>query len=241
MKNILVTGAARGIGLEVARMLNTEGYKIYGLYNSSKETATALAKELPNVEMRKCDLANANDVQEMITSLGNVKFFAIINVAGIAIGDNVPNFTGEDWAKTLLINLVSPIKLTLGLKDNIEKGGSIVNIVSTYGALWGMDMSLSYGASKAALINVTKSLAVQLRNENIRVNAVAPSIVETDMTAEDTPEMLNDVSRRTPVGRIARADEVAGVVSFLISSKASYVNAHTLVVDGGYSAWDGTY
>src|SRR6185295_4448766 len=103
------------------------------------------------------------------------------------------------------------------------------------------DMSLSYSATKAALSNTTKSLAVQLRARNIRANAVAPSIVDTDMTAEDTPEMLSEVSRRTPVGRIAKSEEVANVVSFLISEKASYVNAQTIIVDGGYSAWDGTY
>jgi len=241
MKNILVTGAARGIGISVVKQLQAEGYKIYGLYNSSEDNAKEIQTELENVEMLHCDLAEPDNVEQAVQSLKSVPFCAIVNVAGVAMGDNVPNFNDRDWATTFQINLVAPLKLVLGLHENIEAGGSVVNVGSTYGVLWGMDMSLSYGASKAALSNLTKSLAVQLREQKIRVNAVAPSIVDTDMTSQDTPDMLGEVSRRTPAGRIARPEEIANAVSFLISDKASYINAHTLVVDGGYSAWDGTY
>lgn len=241
MKNVLVTGAGRGIGKAVAELLCSEGYKVFGIYNQSKEQAEQMQKNSPNIEMLHCDLSDTTDVERLIEKLKPTSFYAVINVAGIARGDNVPNFTDHDWTESMAVNFVSPVKLILGLQESIEQGGSIVNVTSCYGALWGMDMSLSYSASKAALSNVTKSLAVQLRDRKIRANAVAPSIVDTDMTAEDTPEMLGEVSRRTPAGRIAKAEEVADVVSFLISEKAGYVNAQTIIVDGGYSAWDGTY
>lgn len=241
MRNILVTGAARGIGLSVATQLQAEGYKVYGLYNSSEDKAKQLQTELENVETLHCDLAKPEDIEQTIRSLKSVPLWAIVNVAGVAKGDTAPSFSEQDWSTTFQVNLVAPLKLILGLHENLESGGSIVNVGSTYGVLWGMDMSLSYGASKAALGNLTKSLAVQLREQKVRVNAVAPSIVDTDMTSQDTPDMLGEVSRRTPIGRIARPEEVANAVSFLISDKASYINAHTLIVDGGYSAWDGTY
>jgi len=241
MKNVLVTGASRGIGRAVAELLSSEGYKVYGVYNQSKEQAEQIQKDSSNLEMMQCDLSDNTAVDKLIVSLKATPFYAIINVAGIARGDNITGFTDEDWTESLAVNFLSPVKLILGLQESIEQGGSIVNVTSCYGALWGMDMSLSYSATKAALSNTTKSLAVQLRARNIRANAVAPSIVDTDMTAEDTPEMLSEVSRRTPVGRIAKSEEVANVVSFLISEKASYVNAQTIIVDGGYSAWDGTY
>ena len=225
----------------MVKNLQAEGYKIFGLYNSSESTAKQLQSELENIEMLHCDLARPDDVEQVVQSLKGVPLWAIVNVAGVAMGDNLPNFNDQDWSTAFQVNLIAPLKLILGLRENLEAGGSIVNIGSAYGAVWGMDMSLSYGASKAAMSNLTKSLAVQLREQKIRVNAVAPSIVDTDMTGQDTPNMLGEVSRRTPVGRIARPEEVADAVSFLISDKASYINAHTLVVDGGYSAWDGTY
>lgn len=241
MKNVLVTGASRGIGKAIAELLCSEGYKVYGVFNQSKEQAEQIQKDLSNIEMLRCDLSHVSDVEKLIKELKTTSFYAVINVAGIARGDSVANFTDQNWTESLTVNLTSPLKLILSLQEFIEQGGSIVNVTSCYGALWGMDMSLSYGATKAALSNATKSLAVQLRERKIRANAVAPSIVDTDMTAEDTPKMLREVSRRTPAGRIAKADEIANVVSFLISDKASYINAQTIIVDGGYSAWDGTY
>ncbi len=241
MKNVLVTGASRGIGKAVAQSLCSEGYKVYGVYNQSKEQAGQIHKELSNIEMVQCDLSDSTATERLVEELKTTPFYAIINVAGIARSDNLAGFTDKDWAETLTVNFISPVKLILGLQASIEQGGSIINVTSCYGSLWGMDMSISYSATKAALSNVTKSLAVQLRERKIRANAVAPSIVDTDMTAEDMPEMLDEVSRRTPVGRIATPEEVANVVCFLISDKASYVNAQTIIVDGGYSAWDGTY
>jgi 3-oxoacyl-[acyl-carrier protein] reductase len=241
MKNILVTGASRGIGAAIVEVLHAEGYKVYGIYHRGKEQADKLQQKLTNVEMLQCDLSKASEVEELIEKLKPLQYSAIVNNAGIALGDNMPNFTDNDWETTFNVNLVAPLKLVLGLQDTITEQGSIVNVTSCYGMLWGMDMSLSYSATKAALSNVTKSLAIQLRNRKIRVNAVAPSIVDTDMSAEDTPEMLGKVAARTPLGRIAQANEVADVVSFLISNKASYINAQTLIVDGGYSAWDGIY
>lgn len=235
MKTVLVTGGLRGIGLSVLKILQDEGFRVIALHNSTQP------QELPNITCYKVDLSSRKEIEEVVKKLSKEKFYALVNVAGIALGDAMTNFDIDMWDQTIAVNLTAPVLLSVKLADQIEKGGSIINVSSLFGSLYGMNMSLSYGASKAALINVTKSLSYQLRDKEIRVNAVAPSIVDTDMTSQDTKEMLDEVSRRSGPGRIAKPEEIASIVSFLISSKASYVNGHTLIADGGYSAWDGIY
>jgi len=241
MKNILVTGALRGIGKSVLQVLHSESYNIIGIYNSTESEVEKISKDFANTQLHKVDLSSRLQINEFVTKLGDTKLYAIINVAGIALGDSVGSFNLDQWDQTMEVNLTAPLMLSTLLANNLENGGSIVNVTSVYGSLYGMNMSLSYSSSKAALSNLTKSLSYQLRDKNIRVNAVSPSIVDTDMTSQDTKEMLDEVARRTPVGRIAKPEEIANVVSFLISEKASYINGQTIIADGGYSSWDGIY
>ncbi|MFA5894209.1 MAG: SDR family oxidoreductase [Candidatus Shapirobacteria bacterium] len=241
MKNILVTGALRGIGKSVLQVLHDESFNIIGIYNSTESEVEKISKDFPNTQLHKVDLSSRLQINEFVTKLGDTKLFAIINVAGIALGDSVGLFSLDQWDQTMEVNLTAPLMLSTLLANNLENGGSIVNVTSVYGSQYGMNMSLSYSSSKAALSNLTKSLSYQLRDKNIRVNAVSPSIVDTDMTSQDTKEMLDEVARRTPVGRIAKSVEIANVVSFLISEKASYINGQTIIADGGYSSWDGIY
>lgn len=241
MKNVLITGAMRGIGLSVLQTLHDEGYAITAIYNVSEESATLVLKQFPNVEGYKVDLSKRNEIESFVKKLADKALYAIINVAGVAMDDSVANFDMDKWDKTIAINLTAPVLFSTKLRSNLEEGGAIVNVASIFGAVYGMNMSLSYGASKAALINSTKSLSYQLRQKKVRVNAIAPSIVDTDMTSLDTKEMLDEVSRRSGIGRIAQPEEIASIVSFLISKKASYINGQTIIADGGYSAWDGIY
>lgn len=241
MKNILVTGALRGIGKSVLDVLHNQGYKIIAVYNSTEIDKTIFQKKYPNTELFKVDLSSEAEIIRFVSEVKDKKLFSIINVAGIALGDAIETFSLEQWDKTFAVNLKAPLLLSTLLKDNLENGGSIVNVTSLFGSVYGMNMSLSYSASKAALINLTKSLCFQMRDKKIRVNAVSPSIVDTDMTAQDSQEMLLEVSRRTAVGRIAKPEEIANIASFLISEKASYINGQTIIADGGYSAWDGIY
>src|SRR5260370_32314928 len=101
MKNILVTGAARGIGLSVTKLLSSEGYKVYGLYNSSNQEAVSLRHKIPNLEMMQCDLSQPGNLGQTIEALRTMQFHAIVNVAGIALGDNALNFNEENWRKGL--------------------------------------------------------------------------------------------------------------------------------------------
>lgn len=241
MKNVLVTGALRGIGKSVLQVLHTEGYNIIAVYNSSQVENNSFSKEYPHTELHQVDLSSREEIVKFVSLLKNTKLFAIVNVAGILLEDPVNSFNMKEWDKVFSINLTAPLLLSTMLADNLEEFGSIVNITSLYGSSYGMKMSLSYSASKAALDNLTKSLSYQLKDKNVRVNAVSPSIVDTDMTAQDTKENLSEVSRRTAVDRIAKPEEIANIVSFLISGKASFINGQTIIADGGYSAWDGIY
>lgn len=240
MKNILVTGITRGIGKSIFETLK-DGNNIYGVYVKSEKIAEDLQSRNKNLKLYKCDLSNREDISALIEDIGSVKFDSLIFNAGIAEVENINDFKIELWDKVMQVNLTSIIQLAAALTKNMTEGGSIVNISSQFGNLFGMQSCLAYSASKAALVNLTKTLAKQLEGKSIRVNSVAPSIVDTDMTSQDTKEMLDEVSRRTPVGRISRPEEIAEIVKFLISDKASYVNGHTIVADGGFSNWDGIY
>jgi len=239
MKNILITGACRGIGQAITELAKEAGYNIYGVYNSSTENAHQMSDS--SCKFYQADLSARQKVQGLIEKLKDNKFYAIINNAGIALEEHISKLDLETWDRTMQINLTAPLQIIAGLYHSIEDGGAIVNISSIFGNNLGMNMSLSYGASKAALSNLTKSLSYQFKDKKVRVNAVAPSIVDTDMTAQDTKEMLDEVCRRSGTGRVATPKEIANIVMFLLSEKSSYINGQVLIADGGYLAWDGIY
>lgn len=239
MKNVLITGACRGIGRAITEQALARNFFVHGVYHQSKDLVQKLQTD--NSSYYQADLSSRDDVEQLLTALKNKKFYAIVNNAGVAMEEHISDFDIQSWDKTLQINLTTPAQIIAGLYDNLEEGGAIVNVSSIFGNNLGMNMSLSYGASKAALSNITKSLSYQLKEKSIRVNAVAPSIVDTDMTAQDTHEMLDEVSRRSGTGRIATPDEIADIIMFLLSKQSSYINGQTIVADGGYLAWDGIY
>lgn len=241
MKNILITGACRGIGKSITETALKEGYKVFGTFNTSGKQAALLKKNSNKIELFQTDLSSREDIAKLLGKLNENKFHAIVNNVGIAIEEHISKLDISTWDKTFQVNLTSALQIISGLYDSLEEGGTIVNISSIFGNNLGMNMSLSYGASKAALSNLTRSLSYQLKDKKIRVNAVAPSIVDTDMTKYDTKEMLDEVSRRSGVGKIATSEEIACVVMYLLSEKSSYINGQTIVADGGYLAWDGIY
>lgn len=232
-KTCLITGVSRGIGRAVAEQLSKEGNLIYGTYNTGIKEAESLKKIIPTISLFQVDLGNRNQTLDFVANLSNTKFDAIINNAGVLIFEDFEKFTLDTWDKVFNVNLIAPLILSHGLRNNIISGGSIVNIVSTDG-LTGSFKSMAYSASKAALINLTKSLANVYGPKNIRVNAIAPRFVGTGM---DSPALPVAISM-TPLGRIASYEEIANVVSFLVSDKARFINGETITVDGGYAGVD---
>jgi len=233
-KTALVTGAAIGIGRAICDKLVSEGYKVYGTYNTSVDQANELKRKLKrDVEVLQADFRSRDQTLELIEKLNGVQFDAIINNAGMIEFEDFENYDFDVWDHTLAVNLTTPLLISLKLKDNIKKGGAIVNIASTDGLI-GSFASMAYSASKAALINLTKSLGNNFASKGVRVNAVAPGWIRTAMSTEES----SGADEITPLGREGRPEEVADLVSYLISEKASFITGATIVIDGGYTCVD---
>lgn len=238
MKNVLITGVSRGLGKEEAIFLSKEGYKIYGTYNKSETETEELKKEISNLELFQVDLFDRKQTLNFLEKINGIKFHAIINNAGVYIPEKIDEFPIDTWDKILEINLTVPRLIVGKLADNIEDGGVVVNVASIYGVCYGGFSGIAYATTKAAISNLTKTFANTLASRKIRAVCVAPGMIETDMSLSNGQNVLDAIAKKTPLGRIGRPEEIANVVSFLISDRASYINGATLVVDGGYSCSD---
>lgn len=243
MKNALVTGVSRGIGREITHQLIEDGHKVFGVYKFSevyqeeKAEAEKLKSELgDNLELLPYDLNSRENLQTIIGTISETILDVIINNAGEVFLDKWEEFSIENWDRTIKVNLEAPLLLVHGLRNNLQSGSSIVNIASVDGDCAAID-TIAYAASKAGLMNLTKSLGAVLGPKGIRVNAVAPGWVETEMTKDTMPDIAKEL---TPLKRNAKAKDVADVVSFLVSDKAGFINGQTITVDGGLTTIDYT-
>lgn len=247
MKKALVTGVSwtTGIGFAITKQLISDGYYVYAVYHSDESTAKEHYENNPDsVEFIKCDLANREEIAALIQRFDGVLLDAIINNAGaFSGGEDINDFDMDAWDAVFAVNVNAPLMLSVGLKSNLVKGASIINMVSTDG-LKGSFSSMAYAASKAALINLTDSLAINFGydEKKIRVTAVCPGWVKTfDEKDPSSSEMVPYISRSTgsqlcPLGRFAAPEEIANVVSFLVSEKASFISGGFVPVHGGYNA-----
>jgi NAD(P)-dependent dehydrogenase (short-subunit alcohol dehydrogenase family) len=241
----LVTGAARGIGLAVARRFLDQGWRVALLDIDARtlaDTHAALAAErgTARVLALHADVADAERVRtgvdEMAAAFGRVD--ALVNNAGIAVFKPALETGAHEWQRVLDVNLSGPFHCVQACAPLMLRGGggSIVNIASISG-LRASTLRVAYGTSKAALIHLTRQLAAELGTRGIRVNAVAPGPVDTAMAkAVHSPEIRAGYHDAIPLGRYGSEDEIAAAVWFLCSDAASYVNGQTLAVDGGFDA-----
>lgn len=248
MKRALVTGVSwdTGIGFAITKQLVEDGYYVYAVYHSAESTAKAIFERdyFEKVKCIQCDFTDRAEIKMLINSLEGISLDALINNAGAFSGEeDIDHYDMADWDRVFAVNVNAPLMLSTGLKKNFNPHAVIINMVSTDGQR-GSFSSISYAASKAALINLTDSLAINFGydEKKIRVTAICPGWVKTfDENDPNSSEMVPLISRSTgsqlcPLGRFAEPYEIANVVSFLVSDKASFISGGFVPVHGGYSA-----
>lgn len=232
MRTVLITGGSRGIGAACVRKFAALGDVVYFLYRSDDVSAQALAAETGAVAV-KCDVSDKNAVSAMFLSLP-VTFDVLVNNAGIASFSLFQDVTEEEWLRVTETNLGGVYRCTKGvLPAMIAKGkGCIINISSMWGQV-GASCEVAYSAAKAGVIGLTKALAKEVGPSGIRVNCVAPGVIDTDMNGALTPETLASLAEETPLGRIGRAEEVADTVAWLAGEETSFITGQILGLNGG--------
>ncbi|MGR3513299.1 MAG: 3-oxoacyl-[acyl-carrier-protein] reductase [Paracoccaceae bacterium] len=235
-KSALVTGASGGIGADIARALHGAGAAV-GLSGTRTEPLEALATELgERAHVLPCNLGDADAVEALpkqaTEAMGAVDI--LVNNAGITRDNLFMRMSVEAWDEVLSVNLRSAMILSKGVIRSMMKArwGRIVNISSIVGAT-GNPGQANYAASKAGLVGMSKSLAYEVANRGITVNAVAPGFITTAMTDKLTEDQKAGILAQVPAGRMGEPSEIAAAVVYLSSDEAGYVTGATLHINGG--------
>ncbi len=230
-KRALVTGASRGIGAATARALAAEGWEVNINYFQSETQAAALGKEL-NTRIFRADVADPEQVQAMFHAMGPVEL--LVNNAGIAWGGLITDMTSAEWNRLFAVNvggIFHCVRCALPHMIHI-KHGIIINTTSVLMKAGG-SCEAAYTATKGAVEGLTKSLARELGPSGIRVNAIAPGCIETDMLASFTREELNATAESAALGRNGYPEDVASVTAMLASDACRFVTGAIIPADGG--------
>lgn len=236
-KTIFITGGSRGIGEAIVRM-SAGKYNVAFTYNRSKERALDIEKSLNEkfggVFAVYCDVSDEQSVQEAVNAVKKRfgKIDILVNNAGIAKSGLLIDFSLAEWKKLFDVNVNGTFNVTKAvLADMMSRGdGAVVNVSSVWGVK-GASMEVAYSSTKAAIIGFTKALAKEVAPSNVRVNAVAPGAIDTDMMSVYSSEEIDELCRESiPLARLGKPEEVASAVLFLAENE--YVSGQILGVDG---------
>ncbi|MCF2664479.1 3-oxoacyl-ACP reductase FabG [Oscillibacter valericigenes] len=240
-KIALVTGASRGIGRGIALQLAREGWDVCVNYIQQRESAEAVAAQIRSIGQNamayQADVADGEAVSAMVhaaeAQLGPVTL--AVNNAGISGQGLFQDTSDEMWDRHMAVNLGGARNVIRAVLPHMlsEKSGCIVNISSIWG-LRGASCEVTYACSKAAVIGLTRSLALELAPSGIRVNCVAPGCIDTDMVKVLGDETRSMLIEETPLGRLGTPEDIAHAVAFFASDKASFLTGQVLTADGGF-------
>jgi 3-oxoacyl-[acyl-carrier protein] reductase len=241
-KIAIISGASRGIGRAIALELAKEGAYISFGYLKNATEAKKLEEEIKNLGSKakafQVEIKDFTAVTEWVDETKEIfgGLDIVISNAGVIKDKALALMIPEDWLEVINTNLIGTINLSRAAIITLikQKEGNIINITSVSG-ISGLPRQSNYSASKAGIIGFTKSLAKEVASYNIRVNAVAPGFIETDMLADLKEALKNKMLEKIPLARLGKAEEVARVVKFLVSDRAGYITGQTIVIDGGLS------
>lgn len=230
MKQVLITGGARGIGAAAVRAFVREGCAVHFLYEKNHEAAERLAHET-GAEAICCDVAQADRVEKALASLPGIDL--LVNNAAVAHYGLISQITPEQWDRLFAVNVKGAYHCVRAVLPHMlqKQQGCIINIASMWGQV-GASCEVAYSASKGAVIAMTKALAKELAPSGIRVNCICPGVIATDMTLPLGEDTLEALAEDTPLGRIGTPQEVADAMVYF--SKADFVTGQILGVNGGF-------
>lgn len=240
-KVVLITGASRGLGAEIARQFAKNGYKVAINYNKSKKEAEKLANEFISLGYTalcvQADVSNINEVKEMFSVI--IKTFGhidvLVNNAGVCSYNLLIDETNENIKNIVTTNLIGTINCTKEASSHMlnRHFGKIINISSIWG-IYGASNESVYSATKGGIIAFTKAIAKELSYSNINVNCVAPGVINTEMMNHFTSKEKEEIKSNIPCGRFASTEEIAKIVLYLSSEDSSYITGQVIQIDGGY-------
>jgi 3-oxoacyl-[acyl-carrier protein] reductase len=231
----LVTGGSRGIGAAISRELANAGAKVAVNYRGGREAAESVASEIEGVAIQ-ADVSSPEEAAELIerveSELGDID--ALVNNAGVTRDTLIARMTDEDWQTVIDTNLRGTFNTARAVSRKMlrRRAGSIVNLSSVVG-VHGNPGQANYAASKAGVIGLTKALARELGSRGVRVNAIAPGYIATELTDVLNEEQRSLILQNTALGRLGEPEDVAGAVRFLCSDEAAFITGEVLLVDGG--------
>lgn len=232
MRHVVITGGSRGIGAALVRRFSAGGDRVYFLYAASDEAARVLSGETGAAAIR-CDVSDETQVRSAFAQIPRVD--VLINNAGIADYNPINWVEPDRFRRIMDVNVTGTyLCIRKALPSMLErKDGVILNTASMWG-LVGASCEAAYAASKAAVIGLTKSLAKELGPSGVRVNAVAPGVIRTDMLRSLSPEDLEALRQETPLEKLGKPEDVAETMWFLASPEASFITGEVLNVSGGF-------